>query len=197
MKNSSEDTPDDDFVKRGEKVGAAIVLWPLLIPCGLAIRYILVSLFSSEMTLKAINEIGGLLCFFFCVYILTMAGSLLGKAGAKCRSVIPAFFWGAFLSCSTISGILLVFGLLLLPLLFFSRIEGFSCYDLIPISFVLAIISALGSLISGLAAIYVRDYRQFQRKRLIPQFTLLEFFIVFTIISIIVSFVTTMAVSGK
>jgi hypothetical protein len=57
-----------------------------------------------------------------------------------------------------------------------------------------AIITASGSLVSGLAAINVRDRRESGRTRLIPQFTLQEIFIVFTIVSVIISAMTSAAV---
>jgi hypothetical protein len=47
--------------------------------------------------------------------------------------------------------------------------------------------AAIISLQSGLTAIYLRDYRQFRRTRLIPQFTLLELLVVFALFACIIS----------
>jgi len=58
-------------------------------------------------------------------------------------------------------------------------------YSLCAISF--TILTASGAVVAGLAAIVVRDRREFGRARPIPQFTLQEIFIVFTIVSIIIS----------
>jgi hypothetical protein len=59
--------------------------------------------------------------------------------------------------------------------------------DIIYMLSLLAIVTSFGALISGISAIYVRDYRNIQRKRLIPQFTLLELFIIFTLLTVIIS----------
>jgi hypothetical protein len=50
-----------------------------------------------------------------------------------------------------------------------------------------------GSLLSGLSAIFVRDYRQFKRFRPIPQFSLQELLIVITLIIVIISFISSIA----
>jgi hypothetical protein len=189
---------DEDYIKRGERVGAAIVFWLTFPPCCLMCLASVVDLFSGASRFSGTSSIDKIFVVItvlpfagVSIWTLTAAGSLLGKAAAKCQSVKSAFLWGAFLSGPTI--LCLIF-ILLLPFFIFSHVDQFTRKDLIPLFFVLTIISAFGSFISGLAAIYVRDYRQFQRKRWIPQFTLQEIFIVFTIISVIISAMTTLAV---
>jgi hypothetical protein len=52
----------------------------------------------------------------------------------------------------------------------------------------LGFFTATGSLLCGLSAIVVRDYRQSRKVRLIPQFTLLELMIVITLSIVVMSF---------
>ena len=54
--------------------------------------------------------------------------------------------------------------------------------------------STAGSLASDIAAIYVRDYWKVQRKRWIPQLTVNEMIIVFTLVSVIIIALTTLSV---
>jgi hypothetical protein len=183
---------DDDFIKRGERVGSAFVFWLTFPPCCWMCLALLVDLFSGTSSIDKIFVVITVLPIAgVSIWTLTAAGSFLGKAAARCRSVNAAFIWGGFISGLTIFSITFV---LLFPFFLLSHFDLFPRKDLIPLFFVLSIISAFGSLISGLAAIYVRDYRQSQRKRWIPQFTLQEIFIVFTIVSIISSAMTSVAV---
>jgi hypothetical protein len=185
---------DDDFGKRGGSVGATIAFWLTLAELGLLVfGTIIHSQGNSDDSRQNLLALFGVLFMgFSCsmVVALPMAGLgyLLGKSAAKCRSVNTAFCQGALIIGAIVPGVLCTLPLLTEFKLVYSR------SDLIYILSLFALLTASGSLLFGLVAIYVRDYRKFQRKRLIPQFTMLEFFIIFTIISIIISAMTSLTV---
>jgi hypothetical protein len=114
--------------------------------------------------------------------IAAVLGFFMGREGARRKNVNAAFLWGGIL-CGLAT-------LICLPTLYFTYFRVIRIYTsgivIISVLFFI-ILTASGSLVSGLAAIVVRDRREFGRARLIPQFTLQEIFIVFTIASIIIS----------
>jgi hypothetical protein len=116
------------------------------------------------------------------VPLAVAAGNHLGGMAAKCTNAINAFWRGA---SSGLIAIALSFPFLLL----FSFIIR-SSQDLFFLLCLYAFLTFSGSLVAGVAAIYIRDYRQFQRKRWIPQFSLQEMFIVFTLISMKIACLT-------
>ena len=177
---------DDDFIKRGGRVGAVIAFGMTFAPCCLVFLFL-----SGNSADKLGVVIGGLTCTLLSTIIMASCGSLLGKSAARRPSVNAAFLQGAIISGLTIFGITII---ILAPHLLHYQLEVFSRNELLHLFCLLIILTASGTLISGLAAIYVRDYRQSQTKRWIPQFTLQEMIVVFTIISIIISAMTSFAV---
>jgi hypothetical protein len=124
---------------------------------------------------------------------LTFAAALLGffagREGARRASVNAAFLWGGVL-CGLAT-------LICVPILYVTYFKYIRMYTsgIVAISSIFfAILAASGSLVSGLAAIMVRDRRESGRNRIIPQFTLQEIFIVFTIASVIISALASAAV---
>jgi hypothetical protein len=124
---------------------------------------------------------------------LTFAAALLGffagREGARRTSVNAAFLWGGVL-CGLAT-------VICLPVLYFTYFKYIRMYTsgIVAISSIFfAILAASGALVSGLAAIMVRDRRESGRNRVIPQFTLQEIFIVFTIASVIISALASAAV---
>jgi hypothetical protein len=189
---------DDDFIKYGGKVGAALTFW-LTVSLFFLFAMILIfrSLDKSNTALSLTDErvitaiIGlvlGLICSITIATPVALLGYLLGKAAVKCSSVNRAFFQGA----SVI--IALPVGLFLAEFYFlFNRIT-FSWRDVVFVVIVSTIFVVSSSMISGLTAIYVRDYRYFGRKRLFPQFTLQEMMLIFTLVAIIISSLTSIVV---
>jgi hypothetical protein len=141
---------------------------------------------SSLMTAESLQVVKIALMLAF---IAALIGFFAGREGARCKTVNAAFLRGAIL-CGLAT-------LICLPTLFFTYFRAIKMYTsgfFILCLIFIAIITASGALVSGLAAIAVRDCREFGRARLIPQFTLQEIFIVFTIVSIIISAMTSVAV---
>jgi hypothetical protein len=125
---------------------------------------------------------------WFSIFPISL-GYFAGLEGARSKSVRSAFIKGAiFFGCAVSVFILL---------LFYSSIRGEAPSNglLVGISFA-AIIISTASLISGMAAIVVRDYREFGRRRLFPQFTLQELMIVVTLTAIILSAIASMMALG-
>jgi hypothetical protein len=163
---------DDNSIKRGGYAGAAIAASVTFI--------VLISVFFSEN--RDPNIIPGALCLLFFPATL---GYFAGLEGARSRSVRWAFIKGAiFFGCA-----LIVFAVLFL-LISAQGMLGFHAL-LVSLAFAALIIST-GALISGMAAIVVRDYRDYGRWRIIPQFTLQELMIVITLAAIILSSITSM-----
>jgi hypothetical protein len=122
-------------------------------------------------------------------FVAAAVGFFAGREGAKSRSVNAAFLWGGIL-CG-LATFLCLLGL------FFTSFRTESVYTTgfyILRAIFFTITTASGSLVAGMAAIAVRDRRDFGRTRWIPQFTLQEIFIVFTIVSVIISAMASTAV---
>jgi hypothetical protein len=122
-------------------------------------------------------------------FVSAVIGFFAGREGARCKSVNSAFLWGAIL-CGLAT--LVCFPILFLTYFRLIRIYTSGIFILSALFF--TILTASGSLVSGMAAIAVRDRRESGRNRLIPQFTLQEIFILFTIASIIISAMSSVAV---
>ena len=169
---------DENPIKRGGCAGAAIATSVTFV--------VLIAIFFSENRSPRIlsNIASGALCLLFLPATL---GYFAGLEGARSKSVASAFIKGAvFFGCA-----LIVFAVFFL-LLSTQGMVGFHAF-LVAIAFAALIIST-GALISGMAAIVVRDYRDYQRWRLVPQFTLQELMIVITLAAIILSSITSMVV---
>jgi hypothetical protein len=178
--------PPQKFTLRGGCVGAVLVYGISLL---LIVATVVPSMYRGRLGWKsldtpetmAIVKIAILLSF-----VSAAIGFFAGREGAKRKTVNAAFLWGGIL-CGLAT-------LVSLPLLFFTYFRFLKIYTAgfyIVCALFIAIITASGSLVSGLAAIVVRDRRDFGRTRLIPQFTLQEIFIVFTIVSVIISSLAT------
>ena len=174
--------PPSNFVRRGGCLGAVLVyLISLMLIAALTLptmyrgRLGWASLATSEML--QVGKIAIILAF-----VAAVIGYFVGKEGARSASVNRAFLQGGLL-CGLAT-------LIVLPVLSFTyfrtlHVYTVGFYSLCAISF--TILTASGAVVAGLAAIVVRDRREFGRARPIPQFTLQEIFIVFTIASIIIS----------
>lgn len=174
---------EEDFIRYGGRVGAAIAFWMSLIP--LCLLLLLSDGIHAKDIISLIMEIigsiiVGVLISIGPVLLLSAGGYSLGKMAAKCASVNSAILLGT-----------IVFSLIALvvftPFFIWIHEVRLTRSDLLFFFLLYAILVAFFSLISSIAAIYVRDYRQFQRKRWIPQFTLQEMFIVFFLLSVIIS----------
>jgi hypothetical protein len=126
---------------------------------------------------------------FFASLALLVAplGYFWGKDAAMCRSIWIAFLRGAGF-CGAIAGaitMLVWIGSFLMQ----TRRDSFFelCAMLFSRGFALA---CFGAFLSGVSAIYVRDFRALQRSRLLPQFTMQEMLVIFTLLGIIISITT-------
>jgi hypothetical protein len=128
----------------------------------------------------------GLEVSFLPAIITVPLGICLGDMASKCATTPIAFLRGA--CCSSLFVFFFFFPTFLVHYAEFSKYPFsqhpyfFSCF--------LAIFVAQGSLLTGIAAIYIRDYWKFKRKRWIPQFSLREMLICFTLISVVIAFFT-------
>ncbi|MCC6127213.1 MAG: hypothetical protein IT426_19805 [Pirellulales bacterium] len=185
---------NDDFIKRGGSAGAAIAFWMTLAVLFLAFlikcSWLVDSIRDSKLSLG--EKIGVMLIGFSCSMFVALpaagVGYLMGKSAARCRSANMAFLQGAIFPGAILLGLSITFFLASVFQLDYSRSDLTNALGLF------AIFTASSSLLFGLVAIYVRDYRQTGRKRPIPQFTLLEMLLVFTIIAVIISAITSIVV---
>jgi hypothetical protein len=107
-------------------------------------------------------------------------GMYLGYKASRYQTTTSAFLQGAL-----ISGLIAI-----IPFIPLFLITGLiSRHTWFPLS-LLAIFVTEGALVSGVAAIYVRDYWKFKRKRWLPQFSLREMLICFTLMSVVIAFFT-------
>jgi hypothetical protein len=109
-----------------------------------------------------------------------LLGYIIGKTGAKSQNVMFAFGQGgmiAFLASLSFDIPIVIFGI-------GSGIVKIYFYYMIFLSISLI---CYGSLLSGVFAIISRDYRQFHRLRLVPQFSINEILTLTTLIAVIFS----------
>jgi hypothetical protein len=182
-------SPPATFILRGSFLGAILFY---LLSLALIAAIFLPSMYRERLGWKSLltPETFSVLSISALLSLITaMIGFFVGREGARCPTVNAAFLRGGIL-CGSAT-------MVSLPLLFFTYFRTLKIYTsgffILCIVF-LAILTASGSLVSGLAAILVRDRRESGYTRLIPQFTLQEIFIVFTIVSIIISAMTSVAV---
>ncbi|MCC6125661.1 MAG: hypothetical protein IT426_11910 [Pirellulales bacterium] len=128
--------------------------------------------------------LGSALCVSF---ILAALGYFAGLEGARSKTVVRAFVKGAILFACAMG----VYGILAIALIARNAVMPFALLIILNVS---CLVVASGALISGMAAIVVRDYRQFGRTRFFPQFTLQELMIVTTLVGIILSTLSTMVI---
>jgi hypothetical protein len=107
-----------------------------------------------------------------------LLGYFIGKTGAKSRNVMFAFGQGGMIA-------LLASICFELPIVVFGMGS-----DIVKTYFHYMIYSSLilicfGSLLSGLFAIISRDFRQFQRLRILPQFTIGEVLAIISLVAVI------------
>ncbi len=154
----------DELIQRGGCAGAAIATTVTFV-------VLLAVAFSADRPRFVSDMVSGGLCLLF--FTMTL-GYFAGLEGARSKSTRDAFLKGAFFfSCALVVFAVLFFWLTALGTL---TIHHF----LISLAFSVLLIST-GALVSGMAAIVVRDYRDRKRWRLIPQFTLQELMIVITL----------------
>jgi hypothetical protein len=175
-------SPPATFTLRGGCLGAVLVY---LISLAMIVAYILPTMYRDRLGWASLNTPETLQVVKIALmlsFVAAAIGFFAGREGARCRSVNAAFLRGGIL-CGLAT-------LICLPVLSFTYFRALHIYTtgfyaLCAISF--AILTASGAIVCGLAAIVVRDRRESGRTRLIPQFTLQEIFIAFTIVSIIIS----------
>jgi hypothetical protein len=153
----------------------------VILPTLVTRRFAWAALLATE-SLRVIGSLLVIAC------IASAIGFFTGREGAKCRSVNSAYLRGGLL-CGIATGTCL-------PILYFTyfraiRVETTGILIVCAVFF--AILTAAGALIAGLAAIMVRDRRETGRNRIIPQFTLQEIFISFTLATFIISAMATVA----
>jgi hypothetical protein len=178
--------PDERTLKRGGSAGAAVAFWiAFFLTFPMALRS-----FLDAFLVAAVFY--ALLCAFGAALVAAVLGHLWGMDAAKCPTVNAAFLRGGKIAALIYAAF---FALAYLETPYFQKMSLlFPGVISIITFFQLVIVAGVGALHSGLTAIYVRDYLEFDRIRKIPQFTLQEIFIVFTIVSVIISAMTTIAV---
>jgi hypothetical protein len=168
---------DDDFTAIGGYAGATIAFSVTVVTMGAVIV-------ASGRGGNLSEMVFGLACL---TLIPTSLGYFAGKEGARSKTVPMAFVKGAvFFGCAmAVCGTGYFFLLAAEPIS-----PRQVCLAPIIVS-VLVINTA--SLVSGMAAIYVRDFRQFKRFPIVPQFTLQELMIVTTLVGVVLSAIASMA----
>jgi hypothetical protein len=166
---------DDDLVRRGGRIGFAIAFLPMLV-------LLLPTMLCAGVFNHQSISLGPMTCLFFTGLLVSAGVGLpLGQAAATYPTVNAAFVRPAVVTAAIgLVGIAIVIGFM---------IWHREVYDigLWLVFWLTAITAAIVSIHSGLTAIYLRDYRQFGRARLIPQFTLQELLIVLTLFACIIS----------
>jgi hypothetical protein len=182
-------SPPGDFSVRGGLVGAVLVYF---ISMGLITASILPSMFRERLgwrSLQLKETLDVLILAMILSFVAAAAGFFAGKEGARSRNVKTAFLQGGFF-CGLAAAICIV-GFLLTSF----RTESVYTIGFYALRiFFFVIVAASGSLVSGMAAIMVRDRRESGRNRLIPQFMLQEIFISFTLAAVIISSLSSIAV---
>jgi hypothetical protein len=172
-------TTPADLVRRGRHVG--MIFAPALTIISICLMFLAGNVkanLSDCLTMAlGMSPIPALAAVF--------VGSFLGEMAAKARTARIAFLRGTFYSALIAIASTLPFML---------SLEIRLSRDTFILFCPVASLAALGSLVSGVSAIYVRDYRDFQRKRWLPQFTLQEMFIAFTLAGILFSAVACLGV---
>jgi hypothetical protein len=174
----------DPAIKHGRKTGFRIT-------AILSFNSILIVTFQVRQFTTHYELVAQILVdFIFCYLLFAWIGLILGEQGAKSKSVPRAFFrGGVLLGC-----ISLVF---YLPLALLALGGG----EFVPISVVFSpiILYAIvfGAIVSGVSAIAARDFRRFQKARFLPQFSLQELFITFSLITVLVSILSSIRFFGN
>lgn len=166
---------DDKLIRMGGHAGAMIAFSVTLIV------FIAISIAQNDASV-----FWGVICGGF---FPTSLGYFAGLEGARSKSVCLAFIKGAiFFGCAV--------AVFILPLFFFSIRGTIPANGLLVGISLAAIVISTASLVSGMAAVVVRDYKEFGRWRLLPQFSLQELMIVVTLTAIILSAIGSMMALG-
>jgi hypothetical protein len=162
---------DDAFIKRGGCAGAAIAF---LVTAATTLL-----LYFSKSPSPSKDEFWGVIWGLFCFgFFPALLGHFAGMEGARSKDVRSAFIKGGVFFGFAIS---IYFAMALLGV----AMGGFGINALLATADLACLTISTGSLISGMAAIVVRDYQQFGRMRIVPQFSLQELMIVTTLMGII------------
>jgi hypothetical protein len=161
---------NDPAKKRAGVIGAGMVM---------AITYcaLILGLYVDAM----VTPLRGVLIksFMFSL-IFGGLGYAAGGSGARCQNVLRAIVSGILLlaiACGVVFSLYLLLGM---------NVETARRYWFL--AFRWTVVFALsGGLVSGWGSIIARDYRRFQKLRVIPQFTLQEMFIFSFLVMIMVS----------
>jgi hypothetical protein len=162
---------------------------------GFALSY---SMFIFHFVGQHIRDGSGKLdfSFFFGLALpamfISLIGFLAGRVAGKAKTPRSAFLWGGLIVFSLVLFVQIIFCLynflsrVYSPAFFFTHSEF-----LLNISLLL-FFTINGSLVCGLSAIVVRDYRQMKKIRLLPQFTLQELLIIITLVLLLMSIYASM-----
>jgi hypothetical protein len=175
-------SPPATFTHRGGCLGAVVVF--ILSVIMIAVAF-LPSMYRERVgwdSLRTAETIYVLKIAVLLSFVAAVLGYFVGHEGARSPTVNTAFVRGGIL-CGLATAICLL--VLFLTSFRTESVYASGFYILRAIFFM--ILTASGALVAGLAAIVVRDRRESGKTRFIPQFTLQEIFIVFTIASIIIS----------
>jgi hypothetical protein len=114
--------------------------------------------------------------------LMASVGYIAGRMGAKNPTVVSAFRKGR--NWFFFAAAIYVFPISIINYLGQKNIEpGYYLFGV----FLILLSTGTGSLVFGTAAIFARDYRQFHRLRLPPQFSINEILTVTTLIAVIFS----------
>ncbi|MGA2797694.1 MAG: hypothetical protein ABSE63_08960 [Thermoguttaceae bacterium] len=115
------------------------------------------------------------------LFITWLLGYFTGKKCANTQSVIFAFLkGGVFIG---LTGAVFILPIIIRFIYDYGIKQGIIFIYFIVILGVIYICA--GSILGGWAAIMARDYRNFQRVRLLPQYTISELFIIITLVAVI------------
>jgi hypothetical protein len=170
----------NDFIRRGRRVGAALALGMTFV------SFCTISVLGGGSASQNDRLALGFVASLAPALLAAFGGTFLGELATICPTTTSAFVRGAVYPVLVAA----VLGVPFLPFIALLRIQW--SRDAIPLLCLSVPLPVSGALVAGIAAIYIRDYRESQRKRWIPQITIQEMLIVFTLITVIISAATSL-----
>lgn len=182
---------DEDAIDRGGTAGAVVAFWMSAALLGISIWRFgeVTNVMPGHSEAAAVFTVIMLMLLVACLSLFVAAiGYFWGENAAKCRSASAAFVHGAVVGAAIVAAVSGI-GAIAIAVSGSATIghRAWTAFFLW-----LALVSAYGAALSGLSAIYARDYRQFRRRQWLPQFTLREMLLLVTLAVVMLSAITSL-----